>query len=180
MYKLKKNGLKWLKIVHLFAACCWIGGAMALTTLNLCQPQAKSQEMLHGMNHAAHLVDVWVIIIPGANGCLLTGLIYGLFTNWGFFKHRWMTMKWILTILAMLSGTFMLGVWEGEMLAMSGVTESRSLDDEAYLTIKGKHALFSFVQLSMLVFMVYLSVFKPWKKATDESKKISQNEQTTH
>ena len=169
MYKLKKDGLKWLKIVHLFAACCWIGGAMALTTLNLCQPQARSQEMLHGMNHAAHLVDLWVIIIPGANGCLLTGLLYGLFTNWGFFKHRWVMWKWVLTILAMLSGTFMLGVWEGNMLEMSGVTENHSLGDGAYLSIKGKHVLFSAIQLGMLLFMVYLSVFKPWRKKNAEA-----------
>ena len=173
MYKLKKNGLKWLKIVHLFAACCWIGGAMSLTVLNLTQPQARSQEMLHGMNHAAHLVDVWVIIIPGANGCLLTGLIYGLFTNWGFFKQRWIIGKWILTILAMLSGTFMLGVWEGNMVEMSGMTDGHSLDDAAYLSIKGKHVLFSTVQLVMLLFMVYLSVFKPWKKKIGEESKGS-------
>lgn len=50
----------------------------------------------------------------------MTGLIYGLFTNWFFFKHRWVTAKWILTILAIFSGTFMLGVWEGGMLTMSG------------------------------------------------------------
>jgi len=169
MYKFKKDGLKCLKIVHLLAVSCWIGGAMALTVLNICQPQARSQEMLYGMNHAAHIIDIWIIVIPGAIGCLLTGLIYGLFTNWGFFKHRWMLWKWILTILAVISGTFMLGVWEGDMLEMSGKTHDNSLTDTNYLWIKGKHVLLSAVQVAVLIFMVYLSVFKPWKKAVDEN-----------
>ena len=97
-YKLKKTGLKWLKMLHLICVCCWLGGALALFAINLHQSQASSQAMLNGMNLSAHLVDVWIIIIPGANGCLVTGLIYGLFTNWGFVKHRWIAVKWLLTI----------------------------------------------------------------------------------
>ena len=163
MYKLQKTGLKWLKMLHLICACCWLGGALALFAINLHQSQASSQAMLNGMNLSAHLVDVWIIIIPGANGCLVTGLIYGLFTNWGFVKHRWIAVKWLLTITAMLSGTFLLGAWEGQLLEMSAAGEIVSLDDPAYARMLTKHATMACVQVAMLLFMIWLSVFKPWK-----------------
>ena len=163
MYKLNKTGLKGLKTIHLICACCWCGGALALFVINLSQSQADSQPMLHGMILSAHLVDFWIIVIPGANGCLVTGLIYGLFTNWGFFKHRWIAVKWLLTISAMLSGTFLLGVWEGQLLELSADTNGTSLLDPEYARIMAKHMTMACIQIAMLVFMIWLSVFKPWK-----------------
>lgn len=38
------------------------------------------------------------MVIVGANGCLLTGLVYSIFTNFGFVKFRWVTIKWLLTL----------------------------------------------------------------------------------
>lgn len=37
----------------------------------------------------------YAIVIPGAILAVATGIIYGIFTKWGFFKHRWITVKWI-------------------------------------------------------------------------------------
>ena len=166
MYKFKKTGLKWLKMLHLLCACCWCGGALSLLTVNLHQYMADSQAMLYGMNLSAHLVDVWVIIIPGANGCLVTGLIYSLFTHRGFIKHRWIAVKWLLTITAMLSGTFLLGVWEGRLLELSAAKDAVSLTDAEYARIMSKHLIAGCLQIAMLLFMIWLSVFKPWKTKT--------------
>ena len=38
------------------------------------------------------------IIKWGAIGTLLVGFTYGFFTNWGFFKHRWVGVKFVLYI----------------------------------------------------------------------------------
>jgi len=37
--------------------------------------------VLFGTNRSIHHVDVLVVVIPGAFGCLATGLIYGIFTH---------------------------------------------------------------------------------------------------
>ena len=51
------------------------------------------------------IIDDW-LIIGGANGCLLTGILYAAFTMWGFFRYIWMTIKWILTAFMIATGTF--------------------------------------------------------------------------
>lgn len=58
---------------------------------------------LYGINLSMKFVDDW-IIIPGAMGSLLTGVLYTVFTRWGWFKHRWITVKWAITIFGILFG----------------------------------------------------------------------------
>jgi len=163
MIQLKKNGLKTLKIVHLLTACCWFGGALSLTVLNLSQPQTMPTEgALYGLNLSSHLIDMWVVVKFGAIGCLLTGLLYSLLSPWGFFKHRWVILKWIFTIACILSGTFFLGVWEADMLTLSHDLGNSALTDSAYLATRSQHFLLSLLQLSSLIFMVAISALKPW------------------
>lgn len=165
MIQLKKNGMKTLKVIHLLTACCWFGGAVSLSVLNLSNHQAASaEEALYGLNLAGHLIDIWVVVNFGALGCLLTGLLYSILTPWGFFKHRWVMFKWIFTIACILSGTFFLGVWEGEMVRISNELGNAAITDAFYLAIKDKHFQLSCLQLSALIFMVAISAVKPWGK----------------
>ena len=163
MPKLSKTSLKVLKFAHLIASCSWIGGAVSLTVLNLFNPCADSSGMLYGINASAHMIDLYVVI-PGACGCLVTGLVYSWFTPWGFLKHRWIIWKWLLTIGGIVSGTFLLGEWEELMGKMSKEVGIASLTYAPFLEVKAKHLGVGIVQLTALGTAVFLSVFRPWKK----------------
>jgi len=99
--------MSWLKGAHLIFVCLWVGGALGVMVI---QNGGGAGEALFGRDVAARLVDDFVVI-PGAMGSLLTGLIYSLFTPWGFFKHRWVAVKWFITLYGVLFGTFFLGPW---------------------------------------------------------------------
>ena len=80
-----------LKIFHLLFATMWIGGVMALVSLQLgAIPETK--EMMY-MGALAHLIVDKFFLIPGGVGIVITAIVYGLFTSWGFFKHNWITVK---------------------------------------------------------------------------------------
>lgn len=169
--KLGKTGLKLLKFAHLLAACCWIGGGVALAALNIHNDTAITGPVLFGINSAAATIDLWVVIIFGAYGCLLTGLVYGFFSNWGFFRHKWVTAKWLITICAILFGTFFLGEWERYMLESSKAVGLASFFDPRFLSIRSLHLSGGIFQVCLLALAVLLSVFKPWgrkKSAPDE------------
>jgi hypothetical protein len=38
------------------------------------------------------------------NCILITSLIYSIWTHWGFFKHKWVTVKWGIFALQMVFG----------------------------------------------------------------------------
>ncbi|MGL4208424.1 MAG: hypothetical protein ACRCTY_03455 [Candidatus Adiutrix sp.] len=166
MAKLGKNGLKVLKSFHILTASAWLGGALSLVIINIYNPLATSDGMLYGLNMAGHKVDMWVVVNVGAIGCLSTGLIYGLFSGWGFFRHLWVSLKWLITVGAILTGTFYLGRWEKEMLDQSQLLGLLALDNPEFLRLKFMHLVGGILQLCVLIFAVVLSVFKPWRKST--------------
>ncbi len=167
MLRLKSSGLKWLKGFHLIAVSSWIGGALSLILLYLLKDDITDGQVLYGINQSIHHVDMVVVVIPGAFGCLITGLIYSTFSNWGFFKHGWMIFKWIVTIVAILFGTFYLGPWETTMMEISEKLGMASLTDQAYLYNQKMNLFFGGIQCLILMVTVFISIFKPWKKTNE-------------
>ena len=164
MKKLSAKGLRWLKGFHLIAVSCWIGGAVALLLLYLLKEGVTDGGVLYGINRSIHHVDMVVIVIPGAFGCLITGLLYSIFSNWGFFKHNWLIFKWIVTVVAILFGTFFLGPWETAMMEISCKLGISSLSNEEYLYNQRMNLIFGSLQCLLLMTTAFISVFKPWKK----------------
>ena len=163
MPKLGPQGLKWLKGIHLFTVSCWVGGAVSLLLLFFLKEGVSDGGVLYGINQSIHHVDMVVVVIPGAFGCLLTGLAYGIFTKWGFFRHGWMIYKWILTVAAIVFGTFWLGPWETKMMELSGQLGISALANEEYLYNQAMNGWFGLLQVCFLVATVFISIFKPWK-----------------
>ena len=168
MVKLKARGLKWLKGFHLITVSCWVGGAIALIMLYFLKNGVSDGGVLYGINRSIHHVDMTVIVIPGALGCLLTGLIYSLFSGWGFFKHTWMIFKWIVTVSAILFGTFFLGPWETNMMEISGEIGILSFSDQEYLYNENMNLIFGSIQVLVLMITIFISIFKPWKSAKNK------------
>ena len=164
MPKLSAKGLKWLKGFHLVAVSCWVGGGVSLILLYFLKSGMEDGNILYGINQSIHHVDIAVVVIPGALGCLFTGLIYSSFSNWGFFKHGWMIFKWIVTVAAILSGTFFLGPWETTMMEISGKLGISSLSNPEYLYNQKMNLIFGATQILVLMVTVFISIFKPWKK----------------
>lgn len=163
MLKLKSKGLKWLKGFHLIAVSSWVGGAVSLLLLYPLKNGVTDGNVLYGINQSIHQVDMMVVVIPGAFGCLLTGLIYAIFSNWGFFRHNWMIFKWIVTVAAIIFGTFFLGPWETAMMEISGNIGMASLSDSAYVYNERMNLIFGALQCLILMVTVFISIFKPWK-----------------
>ncbi|HWR01655.1 MAG TPA: hypothetical protein VN371_07290 [Chlorobaculum sp.] len=170
MLKLKAKGLKWLKGFHLIAVACWIGGAISLLSLYFLKKSVTNGDVLYGVNQSLHHIDMSIVVVPGAIGSLLTGLVYSLFSNWGFFKHNWLIFKWIVTLSAIVFGTFFLGPWETAMMEISGKLGISSLNEPFYIYNQRMNLIFGTLQVTLLVITLFVSIFKPWK-----SKKEAQN-----
>ena len=165
MPTLKPRGLRWLKSCHLVCVSCWVGGAVSLILLYFLKSGVTDGGVLYGINQSIHYVDKVVVVIPGAFGCLITGLLYSLLSNWGFFKHGWLVFKWAVTMSAILFGTFFLGPWETTMMEISARLGISSLSNQAYLYNQRMNVLFGSLQVLILIVTVFISVFKPWKSS---------------
>lgn len=145
----------------------WVTGVLAMGVLFLLKPQSGDE--LYMMLDIILFID-WVFVIPGALLSVIVGIIYGLFTNWGFFKHRWILIKWIISVVVIMVGTFYFSPNLEQALEIADQTRDSALTDPV-VTFNIKRATISaFLQGSALIFLVIISVFKPWKKKKENQK----------
>lgn len=164
--KLKPQGVKILKMFHILFAFCWIVGAMALCLLVfLTLPQSGDE--LYMRSRVLQIIDDYFIIY-GAFGSLVTGLIYSIWTNWGFFKHSWIIVKWIMTLLQMLFGTFVLGPCINENVILANELRDKALTDPVFLDNLQTTQIAGTVQTTLLILYIIISVQKPWKRKKPE------------
>lgn len=160
--KLNLKGQKWLKFTHIFFSCLWVGGGLSLM-LMLVFLEAENGAHLYGTHLSMQFLDKFVVATGGI-GALVTGLLYSLFTNWGWFKHRWITVKWGITLYGATLGTFWLGPWLNEMAEIVHLEGMTALSNTVYLHNKSLWLSFGTFQLTTMVFALYLSTHRPWKK----------------
>ena len=158
--RLGYSGVRWLKVFHLLFVSMWLGGAIALT-LCLWMLSRHAGPDAHGVNRAMKLIDD-CIVIPGALGCLATGFLYSLFTAWGFIRHYWVVVKWVVTLASISFGTFWLGPWLNGMESMTGHIGPQATNEAQYLSYLAGNSRGALAQVAVLTFACYISTFKPW------------------
>jgi len=154
---------KWIKGFHLTFAGVWTGAAICLVLTNFVKIPVENGDELYGILASARLIDDY-IIIPAAMGSLLTGLLISLFTNWGFFRHWWVIVKWGATVAMVLFGTFFLGPWLNGMEEMTEKMRAAALAEPVFFHNLAMNRWFGTVQVALLVVLIFISVFRPWGK----------------
>jgi len=163
MIKLTVKENAWLKIFHLLFVGAWIGGQMSLILIQNIKYILALPEHQYGILASVKAIDD-IVVVGGAVGCLLTGLVYSRMTPWGFFKFRWVAVKWISTILLILFGTFFLGPWLNEMTQISANEYALALMNPQYLYDEKMNMIWGSLQFGVNIFLVIISVLKPWKR----------------
>lgn len=162
MANLSVKGQKWLKCLHIYSACVWVGCATVLPVMQFfINPDSGGE--LYGVIATLEFIDLY-ILVPGAIGTFLTALVYSIWTNWGWFKHKWITVKWVICLFGMIFGTFWLGPWISDMTQIAKEIGMDALADPRYLTSRYNSLIFGTLQSATVVFALFISTLKPWRK----------------
>lgn len=162
MKKLKAQGMKILKVIHLILVMIWTAGSIAMAALFLIEPQTGDE--LYMQLSTIEFID-WAMVIPGALiTVFVVGVVYGLFTNWGFFKHRWLSVKWILSVAVILIGSFYFSPHLEQALELADQLRDEALTHPDVISHMQKAFCSAVLVCAMQLSMVLISVFKPWKK----------------
>ncbi len=161
MKRLNAKGMKVLKSCHLLLVMVWVVGVIAMAILYLLKPESSDE--LYMTLKIILFID-WVLVIPGALLTIIVGIIYGIFTNWGFFKHRWILVKWVVSVVVILVGTFYYSPLLEEALEIADRTRDIALHDPLVISNMTQVFISASLQGLALMILVVISVFKPWKK----------------
>lgn len=160
---LGRAGRRWLLGLHVLVGGAWIGGVVALVLVSHAARRPATGEALALGRVALQYLD-YGLIIPSCLASLATGFLSSWLTPWGFFKHRWVTVKWVATVAMILFGTFFLGPWVDESAALATRHGLGALADPTFVAFARRVAAFGVLQAVILVAVMFVSTLKPWSK----------------
>lgn len=172
MKKLGPACTKWLKIIHIILVALFFGGIMSSVALTFGLKLAAFDETFETYKSIVAISDNIVRI--GAVGTLLIGFVYGFFTNWGFFKHRWITVKWILFVIQTLLGIFVVDKLMMANMAILETEKSRALTNPIFIHNHSLRQDVVIIQVIITIVIICISVLKPWK-----TKKLGPKQKST-
>ena len=163
---------KFALTVHLTFSVGWIGAVVAYLALGVSAVTSQDAQTVRAAWIAMELIG-WYVIVPLALASLLTGLVMSLGTPWGLFRHYWVLITLVLTILATV-------VLLLHMPTVSSLADVAQAADGADLGELGGDLLHPGVGLLVLLVIQVLNVYKPrgmtpygWRKQ-HERRTVSQ------
>ncbi len=165
---------KFALAAHLTCSVGWIGAVAGYIALDVAAATSQDAQTLRTAYLAMELIARYVIV-PLALASLLSGLLMSLGTKWGLFRHYWVLISLLLTIivtLVLLVETQTIGYF-----ADMAADPTTSGDD---LRALGSTLVHSVGGTVVLLVILALNVYKPrgmtrygWRKQQKE-RKVSQ------
>jgi hypothetical protein len=90
---------KFALALHLTLSVGWIGAVAAYMALDVAVAISRDAQTLRAAYLGMDLI-ARSVIVPLAFASLLTGLVMSLGTKWGLFRHYWVLISLLLTIIA--------------------------------------------------------------------------------
>jgi Predicted integral membrane protein (DUF2269) len=146
---------KFALAVHITLSGGWIGAVAGYIALDVVAATSRDTQTLRAAYLGMELI-AWYVIVPLALASLLTGLIMSLGTRWGLFRHYWVLISLLLTIIAtvvLLLETQTINVF-ADIAA-----DPRTSDDD--LRALGNTLVHSVGGTVVLLVILVLNVYKP-------------------
>ena len=159
MRKFGSIGLKLLKMLHLLLIVLFLGGILSSFALIMKLDLSAFDEVYLTYKNFNTISDNVVKI--GAQGTILLGAIYGFFTKWGFIKHKWLAVKWILFIIQTFVGIFVVDRLMLANLALLETEKVQALSDPVFIHNHFIRLYVVIAQIGLTLFALILSVLKP-------------------
>ncbi len=142
-------------IAHITSSVGWMGAVAAYLALAVVAVTRQDAPVVRAAYLAMEVVAS-VVIVPLALGSLLTGLISSLGTHWGLFRHYWVLIKFVITILA----TIVLLLQLEPISYLADVARAPTVSSAARREAAGQ-VLHAGGGLLVLLMAQVLSVYKP-------------------
>lgn len=161
MKKLKLTPRRWLLLLHLLFCAIMFGGAMVFLILSITAVSTNDESILKACYISMHMLAK-TSVRASAIGALVTGVLLSVLTQWGLFKHYWIIAKEGLTILAIIAGPIGMVSWTLKAVTLTTADGLNALQDPEFIVNSGQMWIGITLQISSIVAMFAISIFKPW------------------
>ncbi len=141
---------------HVASSVGWLGAVVGFLALAVTGVSSEDPQLVRG-SYLAMDVVARVVIVPLALAALVTGLVQALGTRWGLFRHYWVVVKLIITVLA----TVVLLQQLAPIRHLAGVVAQYPLDSGDLRGERASLVVHAGGGLLVLLVPTVLSIYKP-------------------
>ncbi len=164
-------GLRKLALTaHVTTSVGWLGAVAAFLVLSVAGLRSEDPQIARSA-YVAMGLTAWYLILPLCLASLATGLVQSLVTPWGLFRHYWVLIKFLITVLS----TLILFVHMRPITYVAGVAASGALAAGDLRRLRIQLAADAAFALVALLVNTVLSIYKPrgltrygWRKQREE------------
>ncbi len=139
---------------HVTSSVGWLGGVIAFLALALAGVTAEDPGTVRSTYAAMDLLG-WFVLVPMSAASLVTGIVQSLGTSWGVFRHYWVVVKLLITVVA----TLVLLLYTETLRSMARMATDATAD--LSLVRNPSPVLHGAGAIVLLLVAVTLSVYKP-------------------
>jgi hypothetical protein len=147
---------KFVLTTHVVFSVGWFGAIAAYLAMALAGVTSRDPQVVGGAYLMMRLTG-WFVILLAAMGALLTGVVQGLGSKWGLFRHYWVLFKLALNLVA----TFLLLVHLQRTSLLAGVAAQQTVSKADYLGPQAQLLADASYALGALLVATVLAVYKP-------------------
>ena len=164
MFKFRSTGMKVLKMLHLLLIVLFLGGILSSFALIMKLDLSNFDQVY--MSYKSFNIISDNIVKIGAQGTILLGAIYGFFTRWGFIKHKWLAVKWILFIIQTFVGILIVDKLMVANTTLLETEKTLALSNPVFIHNHFLRLDVVIFQIGLTLFALVLSVLKPGRSRT--------------
>ena len=142
--------------VHIISSVGWLGAIAAFLVLAIAGLTSADPQLVRVAYVGMNLIG-WMIIFPLSLASLISGIVQGLGTVWGLFRHYWVLIKLIITALA----TALLLVHLQPVTVMAGMALAADLGPSDMNAMRIQLVADAGAAILALLVTSVLSVYKP-------------------
>lgn len=167
-YRLNQKKKKLLVALHVISVASWIGGTLGMLVLGVYLQNAVNGEQLYYTLTSMEVIDENLLKYPALLS-LITGIMLSVWTQWGLVKHYWVTIKLVLTMIIIMIGILFLNKWTASLVEIVQDMGFATLQSQDFQTTWMSIIITASFNLSCLVFMVFITYYKPFGKIKRKS-----------
>ncbi len=84
---------------HVTASVGWLGAVLGVLALAVAGLTSDDPQTVRAVYIAMEATG-WFVLVPLALASLVTGIVQGLGTQWGLFRHYWVVFKLLINVFA--------------------------------------------------------------------------------
>lgn len=139
---------------HVTSTLSWLGAIAGFLALAIAGLRSNDVPLVRSTYLAMELIG-WYVLVPLCVASLLTGLIMSLGTTWGLFRHYWVVIKFVITVVS----SVILFMYTQTLEQLGDLARDPALSIETLRN--GSPVLHASAAILALLVNTVLSVYKP-------------------